>query len=160
MLGKTYEDQTCSVARTLELVGERWSMLIIRDALFAECSRFGDFQRSLGIATNVLATRLESFVESGLMERQSSSGSGRPTEYLLTDKGRALQPVVLAMAHWGDEYAAPDGPPIIFEHADCGHPIEPQIHCPHCGPVERAVISARLGPGTPVAAAEIPAVTR
>jgi len=73
MLGRTYESQNCSVARSLELIGERWSLLILRDAIFAGATRFGDFQRSLGLASNILTTRLDRFVETGLMERRAAS---------------------------------------------------------------------------------------
>ena len=91
MLGKTYDTQVCSIARSLELVGERWSLLIIRDALFAAVTRFGDFQHNLGIATNVLASRLDSFVASGIMRRDGSA------DYILTDKGRALTVALIAL---------------------------------------------------------------
>ena len=84
MLGKTYDTQVCSIARSLEMVGERWSLLIIRDALFARVTRFGDFQHNLGIATNVLTSRLESFVAAGIMARDGA------VDYVLTTKGRAL----------------------------------------------------------------------
>src|SRR3954447_17797158 len=98
MLGKTYSDQNCSAARALELVGERWSLLIIRDALFRGVTRFADFQRNLGVASNILASRLNDFVAADLMERRVTSTHH---DYLLTDKGRDLQPVIVALTHWG-----------------------------------------------------------
>jgi DNA-binding HxlR family transcriptional regulator len=110
MLGRTYEAQNCSAARTLELVGERWSLLIIRDALFAGSTRFADFQRSLAIAPNILKTRLDGFVAAGLMQRHRYSNHPEHYEYLLTDKGRDLQPVIVALTAWGDQWAAPHGP--------------------------------------------------
>ena len=149
MLGKNYSTQNCSIARTLEFVGERWSLLIVRDALFGGVTRFGDFQRSLGIATNVLASRLESFVEVGLMERLVGDDPARTPEYVLTEKGRALQPVILALAGWGDRYAAPDGPPILFSHDACGEPVQARVTCPRCGDVHDPVVRARFGPGAP-----------
>ena len=100
MLGKAYDTQVCSIARSLELVGERWSLLIIRDALFARVTRFGDFQHNLGIATNVLTSRLESFVASGIMEREGSA------DYILTTKGRALAVALIALTEWGDAWAS------------------------------------------------------
>ena len=133
MLGRTYEAQNCSVARALELVGERWSLLIIRDALFAGSTRFGDFQRRLGVATNILSARLDGFVEAGLMERRRISEHSEHCEYVLTDKGRGLQPAIIALAAWGDQWAAPLGPPILFEHADCGGAVHQQISCANCG---------------------------
>lgn len=133
MLGRTYETQDCSAARALEIVGERWSLLIVRDALFAGTTRFSDFQRSLGVARNVLATRLEWFVEAGLMERRPSTDAAPYHDYVLTRKGRELQPVVVALTYWGDRWAAPDGPPVHFRHAGCGGPVEQHTACATCG---------------------------
>src|SRR5262245_33057867 len=112
MLGKTYDSQVCSMARALELVGERWSLLILRDAVFAGVTRFGDFQHNLGIATNVLASRLEAFVAAGIMRADDG-------EYVLTDKGRDLAPAMVALTHWGDRWAAPGEPPIVYQHGAC-----------------------------------------
>jgi DNA-binding HxlR family transcriptional regulator len=133
MLGRTYEGQDCSAARALELVGERWSLLIIRDAMFAGVTRFRDFQRRLGVASNTLKSRLDSFVASGLMERRRYSDSPELHEYLLTDKGLDLQGVIVALLRWGDRWAAPDGPPAIYEHKTCGGRVDQQIHCMACG---------------------------
>ena len=148
MLGRTYDAQNCSAARALELVGERWSLLIIRDALFAGCTRFGDFQRSLGVAPNILTTRLDSFVAAGLMERRRYSEHPEHYEYLLTGKGRDLAPVIVALSAWGDQHAAPAGPPVIYEHTACGSEIHQQIHCPACEEqIRPAGIKVRPGPG-------------
>jgi DNA-binding HxlR family transcriptional regulator len=148
MLGRTYETQNCSAARALELVGERWSLLIIRDALFAGHTRFGDFQRSLGVAPNILAVRLDSFVDAGLLERRRYSEHPDHYDYLLTSKGRDLAPVIVALSAWGDQYAAPDGPPIIYEHAACGTHVQQQIRCAACdAQVPNADIKVRPGPG-------------
>ena len=87
MLGRLYENQDCSAARALELIGERWSLLILRDAMFGGFTRFSQFQKSLGIATNILARRLEDFVATGLMERRQPKASGEQAEYLLTQEG-------------------------------------------------------------------------
>ncbi|MCW2940139.1 MAG: transcriptional regulator [Actinomycetia bacterium] len=145
MLGRTYTDQNCSAARALESVGERWSLLIIRDAAFRGTTRFADFQRNLGVASNILAARLNGFVAAGLMERRRDTPHH---EYLLTDKGRDLQPVIVALTHWGDRWSAPDGPPIVFEHAGCGGGLEQQIRCAVCGDIDKsAEISTRPGPG-------------
>jgi DNA-binding HxlR family transcriptional regulator len=147
MLGRTYDAQHCSAARALELVGERWSLLIIRDALFAGCSRFGDFRRSLGVAPNILAARLDAFVAAGLMERRRYSEHPEHYEYLLTGKGRDLVPVIVALSAWGDRHAAPDGPPIIYEHSVCGSEIHQQIRCAACGEeVRNTDIRARSWP--------------
>lgn len=144
MLGKTYDTQVCSIARSLELVGERWSLLIIRDALFARVTRFGDFQHNLGIATNVLTSRLDSFVGSGIMEREGSA------DYRLTDKGRALAIALIALTEWGDAWASPVDPPILYRHATCG---DGEVHavalCETCGIVPAEEVAIRIGPGMP-----------
>jgi DNA-binding HxlR family transcriptional regulator len=148
MLGRTYDAQNCSAARALELVGERWSLLIIRDALFAGHTRFGDFQRSLGVAPNILTARLEGFVAAGLMERRRYSEHPEHYEYLLTGKGRDLAPVIVALSAWGDRYAAPNGPPIIYEHTACGSEIHQRICCAACGDeLCNTEIGVRPGPG-------------
>ena len=148
MLGRTYDAQNCSAARALELVGERWSLLIIRDALFAGHARFGDFQRSLGVASNILTARLDGFVAAGLMERRRYSEHPEHYEYLLTGKGRDLAPVVVALTAWGDQHAAPNGPPIIYEHTACSGEIHQHIRCANCEEeVPSAAIKVRPGPG-------------
>jgi DNA-binding HxlR family transcriptional regulator len=148
MLGRTYDAQNCSAARALELVGERWSLLIIRDALFAGHTRFGDFQRSLGVAPNILTARLDGFVAAGLMERRRYSEHPEHYEYLLTGKGRDLAPVIVALSAWGDRYAAPNGPPIIYEHIACGSEIHQRIRCAACeDEIRNTDIGVRPGPG-------------
>lgn len=148
MLGRFYEGQNCSAARALELVGERWTLLIVRDALFRGIGRFSEFQRSLGLARNVLTVRLERLVEEGLMERRTAAGSAYE-EYVLTEKGRNLQPVIVALTHWGDRWAAPAGPPILFEHEDCGGAVDLHATCTACGGALTAgEIRARRGPGS------------
>jgi len=129
MLGRTYEGQNCSAARALEVVGERWSLLIMRDALFRGMTRFSDFQRSLGLASNVLAKRLDGFVENGVMEQRVNPEHAEQQEYVPTEKGRELKPVVLALTAWGDRWAAPNGPPVTFEHEGCGGKVEVHLLC-------------------------------
>ena len=150
MLGTTYDSQVCSIARSLEVVGERWSLLILRNALFAGSTRYGEFQRSLGIATNILKDRLDRFVEAGVMVRQTSGEHPDRHEYLLTEKGRDFAPALIALTQWGDKWAAPDGPPIQYRHKACGSPIRVEQHCEACGGVEdvRDVV-ALPGPGMP-----------
>ena len=150
MLGRTYEAEICSAARTLELVGERWSLLILRDAFYRGTTRFADFQRNLGVATNILAKRLDGFVAAGLMEQQRYSERPEHYAYLLTDKGRELQPVIIALTAWGDRWAAPDGPPILYDHARCGGAIHTQLRCSTCGDLTTsAEVVVRPGPGMP-----------
>ena len=144
MLGKTYDGQVCSIARALEIVGERWSLLIIRDALFARVTRFGDFQHNLGIASNVLASRLDAFVASGIMQRDGSA------DYVLTDKGRALAPALIALTEWGDEWASPIDPPILYRHTACGDgAVHAVTVCAACGVVPASEVVVRIGPGMP-----------
>jgi DNA-binding HxlR family transcriptional regulator len=149
MLGKTYDSEVCSAARTLEQVGERWSLLIIRNALFAGATRFNDFRR-LGIATNILKSRLDGFVDAGIMQRRTYSRNPEHYDYLLTDKGRDLAPVIVALTEWGDRWAAPDGPPVLYAHSVCGGRITQQTTCADCGQVhDPAEVQARPGPGMP-----------
>ncbi len=149
VLGKTYDNQVCSAARALELVGERWSLPIIRDALFAGSSRFSDWLR-LGIATNILKNRLDGFTEAGIMERRTASRNPEHFEYLLTDKGRDLAPAIVALTEWGDRWAAPNGPPILYVHSVCGGAITQQTTCANCGRVhDPAEVTVRPGPGMP-----------
>jgi DNA-binding HxlR family transcriptional regulator len=150
MLGKTYDSEVCSAARALELVGERWTLLIVRNALFAGTSRYGEFQKRLGIATNILTTRLDGLVDSGIMQRRKYSDNPDLYEYLLTDKGCELVPVILALTAWGDRWAAPDGPPVIYTHAACGGEVFQQTVCANCGQVyDLTGVVARPGPGMP-----------
>ncbi|WP_028923211.1 winged helix-turn-helix transcriptional regulator [Pseudonocardia acaciae] len=146
MLGRTYGNQNCSAARALEAVGERWSLLIIRDAMFGGVTRYTDFQRNLGIAPNILAARLDGFVEAGLMRTRQYSDQHR--EYLLTDKGWDLQPAIIALTEWGDRWAAPAGPPAVYRHRDCGGHVQLRTHCSTCGQTPPpAQVAAHPGPG-------------
>jgi DNA-binding HxlR family transcriptional regulator len=129
MLGRTYEREICSAARALEIVGERWSLLILRNAAFAGMTRFTEWQKSLDVAPNILAARLEYFVDAGLMTR--SGPEGRET-YHLTKKGLDFKPVIMALTQWGDRWSAPDGPPIVFEHEGCGGRVRQELHCGRC----------------------------
>jgi DNA-binding HxlR family transcriptional regulator len=131
MLGRSYDREVCSAARALEIAGERWSLLILRNAAFAGMTRFTDFQASLGLAPNVLAARLERFVAEGLM-----TASPAPTghlEYHLTDKGLDFKPVIIALTEWGDRWAAPDGAPIAYQHDQCGGQVGFHLECDKCG---------------------------
>jgi DNA-binding HxlR family transcriptional regulator len=143
MLGRTYDGQHCSIARSLDLVGERWSLLIMREAVMSGITRYTDFQHNLGIATNVLKSRLDGFIEAGLMVRDDGG------DYRLTDMGRDLYPVLLAFVEWGDRWNAPAGPPGLFRHAGCGEQVRTEIRCPEHGPVPPDAITIEPGPGAP-----------
>jgi DNA-binding HxlR family transcriptional regulator len=148
MLGNTYATQVCSIARALEVVGERWTLLILRDATFAGTTRYIEFQRRLGIATNVLSDRLDGLVQHGLMVRRGGDRDG--VDYDLTDQGRDLTTALAALTEWGDRYAAPNGPPIVYSHATCGGSVRTVLVCSGCGQVvDPADVRAEPGPGMP-----------
>ena len=132
MLPSTYETQDCSIARTLEVVGERWTLLILRDA-FRGVRRFDDFADGLGIARNVLARRLDSLCEAGILERRRYQDRPERSEYRLTQRGRDLWPVLTALRGWGDRHVAPQGPPVRIEHVSCGGMLDVHVHCDRCG---------------------------
>lgn len=138
-----YEGEVCSAARTLELVGERWSLLIVRNAMFAGMTRFTEFQRALGIAPNILTKRLAEFVEAGIFEQRTGTGH---TEYLLTAKGLDLKPVILALTAWGDRWAAPDGPPVTYRHTGCGGEVGVRLDCSKGHHPDVTEVSAEIAP--------------
>jgi DNA-binding HxlR family transcriptional regulator len=126
-LGSDYASQSCALARALEIVGERWTLLIVRDA-FHGLTRYDEFLRSLGLATNVLSSRLRKLVEAGVLEREDPRGS-----YALTAKGRDLYPVVLTLMQWAEAYEpGPEGPEVLILHS-CGHEAGAALSCEHCG---------------------------
>jgi DNA-binding HxlR family transcriptional regulator len=146
-LNSDYTGQNCSVARTLELIGERWTILVVREA-FLGTRRFDDFQRRLGIARNVLQTRLERLVEAGIFKRVQYQERPPRHEYRLTRKGVDLWPTIVALLNWGDRYAAPDGPPVVLEHVGCGGGLDDRRRCLRCGAdLEAWEVTARPGPG-------------
>ena len=125
-----FSEMDCSIARTLDVIGERWSLLIVRDAFYG-LRRFDDFRRDLGIARNVLTDRLTTLVEQGVFERRQYEERPPRYEYRLTDKGRALLPVILAMMQWGDDWES-DQPRLTLTHTPCGHQTQPVVSCSHC----------------------------
>ena len=128
----SFEAMNCSVAQCLEVVGEWWSMLIVRDA-FLGVTRFDDFQARLGISRNILNDRLNHLVERGVLQRVAYQEHPPRSEYKLTDKGRDLWGVLTAMREWGDTWAAPKGPPVEIVHAVCGHIAHAVPVCSECG---------------------------
>ena len=147
MLGSSYAGQVCSIARALEVVGERWSLLIVRDALLG-LRRFDEFQDSLGIARNVLTDRLTKLVDHGIFERVRYQDRPQRYEYRLTSAGQQLSTTLLALMHWGDRHlAGADGPPRLIEHAGCGGPVVEQLACTDCGQtLTPAQLRTRPGP--------------
>ena len=123
----------CSVARTLDIIGEWWTPLIIRDAFLGHV-RFDELQRSLGIARNVLADRLATLVAHGILERRRYDERPPRDEYVLTQKGRDLFPVIAAITAWGDRWTAGEaGPPLLLVHEPCGHAATVRTTCDQCG---------------------------
>jgi DNA-binding HxlR family transcriptional regulator len=108
MKRKSLEGNVCSIARSLDIIGDWWSLLIIRDAL-GGLRRFGEFQRSLGMAKNILSTRLKAMVEQGIMTVEAASDGSAYQEYVLTEKGKALMPVLVALAQWGADHMFQSG---------------------------------------------------
>lgn len=132
MLRREY-DLDCSIARTLELIGERWTLLVIRDVLTGR-RRFDEIQESLGIARNVLTARLQRLVDEGILERRPYQERPERYEYFLTEKGLDLWPVLVALIGWGDKYlAGPEGPPVLIVHKECGGRVNDRRICERCG---------------------------
>jgi DNA-binding HxlR family transcriptional regulator len=147
VLPRTYDNQVCSIARALEAVGDRWTMLVLRDA-FLGVRRFEDFQRDLDVARNVLTDRLSRLVEDGILERRRYQEKPVRFEYRLTEKGVDLWPALVSLMKWGDRYAAPDGPPTLIRHRDCGGEVDERLRCAKCGAdVDARSAEARPGPG-------------
>jgi DNA-binding HxlR family transcriptional regulator len=121
MLKRDYEGQDCSIARALEIVGERWTLLIVRDAFLGR-SRFEQFQESLGIARNVLSERLGRLVDEGILERVRYSERPERHEYVLTRKGRELNVALAGLRQWGDTYLS-DKPPRVLRRKSDGKPV-------------------------------------
>lgn len=128
-LPRTYEGEVCAVARSLEVIGERWTLLIIRDAFYGVC-RFSDFRDHLGIPRAVLTERLNLLVEHGIFARITAA-SGRD-EYSLTEKGQALWPTIWSLIAWGNEYYIPDGLRRPFTHVGCGGTVGADGLCQAC----------------------------
>src|SRR5438132_2248745 len=126
MQHKSFENMPCPIARSLARVGEWWSMLILRDALQG-MTRFDEFQKSLGIAPNMLTRRLQALVEAGLLERRRYSEHPPRDEYILTARGRDFQPVLIALLAWGNKHFAPEGASVLLVDAKTGAAVEPVL---------------------------------
>ncbi|HKG35289.1 MAG TPA: helix-turn-helix domain-containing protein [Solirubrobacterales bacterium] len=133
MLQRDYQGQDCSIAATLELIGERWTILVIRDIWLGR-RRFGQIQENLGIARNVLSSRLQRLLDAGILERRIYSERPERYEYFLTEKGLDLWPVMVAMIGWGDRHlAGPEGPAVAIVHKECGGAVNDRRICERCG---------------------------
>jgi DNA-binding HxlR family transcriptional regulator len=151
----SFKDMSCSVARTLDVLGERWTPLILRDILLG-VRRFDAMQRNLGVSRKVLAERLSELIENGVVERTRYQDNPPRYDYVLTEKGADLVDVLLAMMAWGDRWASgEDGPPLVLRHERCGAIVQAVPACSGCGEAlnagEVTVLpgpGARRGPGT------------
>jgi DNA-binding HxlR family transcriptional regulator len=133
MLKRDYPTQYCPVASTLEVIGERWTLLIVRD-VFLGIRRFEDIQRDLGVARNILQGRLERLVEEGILVKRPYQERPLRSEYRLTEKGADLWPVLVAMLQWGDRHALEGGErPTILQHRGCGGELDDRRRCLACG---------------------------
>jgi DNA-binding HxlR family transcriptional regulator len=137
-----------SVGRALELVGERWTLLILREAFFG-VQRFGQLARNLNIPRPTLSSRLRMLVDAGLLDRVPYSRDPERHEYRLTDAGRELFGAIVVLMRWGDEHLPnPDGPPIMLRHNICGEFIDPRLICAHCGDeITARNVIPEAGPG-------------
>jgi DNA-binding HxlR family transcriptional regulator len=146
-----YDSDACSIARTLALIGDRWTLLVLRDVANG-VRRFDELAGHLGIARNILTTRLARLEQAGLVERRAyrESGARERHEYRLSAPGRELIPILLAFMQWGDRnLAGPDGPPALVRHAACGAPIKVTLTCENghdLGP--RPKLTLEPGPGS------------
>ena len=140
----------CSIARSVDLLGDWWTPLVLREA-FLGLRRFDDMQRSLGIGRNVLTQRLKRLVDEGMFDRVRYQEKPDRYEYVLSEKGRDFYPVLAAMVAWGDRWlAGEEGPPIVLEHHPCGHAMTAKVVCSECGePIQARDVRPRLGPGYP-----------
>jgi DNA-binding HxlR family transcriptional regulator len=144
----SFADMHCSIAQSLEIVGEWWTLLILRDS-FLGIRRFDDFVERLGISRNVLTNRLDTLVDAGVLERRPYDEARGRYDYVLTDKGRALWPVMTAIRQWGDEWVLGEGnEPLLLEHVTCGNTATAQMTCNVCGEqLDARSVRAVPGPG-------------
>lgn len=139
---------TCSIARTLSVIGDRWTLMIIRNA-FLGTRRFDDFHAGLGMTRHVLADRLDRLVTAGVLRKEAYQERPPRYEYRLTEQGRDLYPVLLALTGWGDKWLdGGKGAPVIYHHKPCGHITRPVMACSECGEVmDPRQVTPMAGPG-------------
>jgi DNA-binding HxlR family transcriptional regulator len=132
VLPSNYDTQDCSVARALETLGERWTLLIVRDALHG-VTRYDDFLARLGVPTSTLARRLDQLADAGIFTRHRYETRPPRYEYRLTGPGRELATVIAALREWGDRHLSPGGPPADYKHRGCGGTAITEMKCDACG---------------------------
>ena len=140
-------EERCSVARSVAVIGDRWTLMLLRDA-FLGVRRFDDFQARLGISRGIVADRLKLLVDEGVLRREAYQERPPRHEYRLTEKGLALHPVIMAIVHWGDvHYAGEAGPPLLHRHKACGCDFAPVMTCSECGePITARDVEVRAAP--------------
>ncbi|MGI5502050.1 winged helix-turn-helix transcriptional regulator [Lentzea sp. CA-135723] len=142
----SFSGMACSIARTLDVVGEPWTPLILRD-VWVGMNRFEQLQADLGISRKVLTERLNHLVEQGVLERRPYDQRPR-YEYVLTVRGTELIDLLMVMKGWGDRWLAPDGPPVLYRHHACGEIADVELRCDHCGePMRAGDVDLLPGPG-------------
>ena len=142
-----FGEMVCSIARTLDVIGEPWSPLVLRD-VWVGINRFDQLQADLGISRKVLAERLNHLVKQGVLERRPYDTRPR-YEYVLTEKGADLVDLLMVMRNWGDKWLAGEaGPPVLYRHHDCGEISRVDLRCTHCGePMHARDVEVLPGPG-------------
>ncbi|MFG2122744.1 winged helix-turn-helix transcriptional regulator [Streptomyces sp. NPDC048710] len=146
----SFANWPCSVARTVDIIGDAWTSLILREAFYGS-HRFEEFQQQLGIARNTLTDRLRRLVDEGLMEKRLYESEPPRHEYHLTEKGHDFFPVLAAVTRWGDRWlAGEEGVPVTLHHDACDHDAHAEVVCSSCGERMRSEdTSVRMGPGYP-----------
>ncbi|WP_136636855.1 winged helix-turn-helix transcriptional regulator [Pseudooceanicola onchidii] len=141
-------EQSCSMARTLSVIGDRWTLMVLRDC-FLGVRRFDDFQRRLGVTRGILSDRLRQLTEAGVLDKVAYQDRPPRHEYRLTRRGLDLHPVILSIVHWGDVHMAGEaGRPILHRHKTCGALFDPVLSCSECGePVRPHDVEVIRGPG-------------
>ncbi len=146
----SFANWPCSIARTIDLIGDPWTPLVLREAFYG-IRRFDDLQAALGIPRNTLADRLKRLTDEQILQKQAYDTRPVRHEYLLTDKGRDFFTVLAAMNAWGDRWLTDtDGPPVVFHHTTCGHDSHAEVICAECRePLDADHVTPRPGPGYP-----------
>ena len=148
MKWNSLEEQNCSMARTIAVIGDRWTLMILREC-FLRVRRFEEFQDKLGITRHLLAARLKKLVQFGVLRRAPYQDSPKRHEYILTQKGLDLYPILMAIVHWGDVHMVDErGRPLLHEHKICGKTFDPVMICSECNkPLNAREVHTHPGPG-------------
>lgn len=144
------DKEACSVARTVSVIGDRWTLLVLREC-FLRVRRFEEFQTRLGITRHLLADRLRKLVKAGVLQKVAYQDRPKRYEYRLTDRGLDLHPLLMAIVHWGDTHmAGKRGRPLLHRHKACGKDFDPVTVCSECGePIDARGVQVHPGPGAP-----------